>query len=94
MNNNLAAANLFFVILFSMEMFLKMYSLGFNTYTTSQFNRFDCFVVISSIIEFILVYFQVMKPLGVSVLRSARLLRIFKGLLSFVVFFKVSQINI
>ncbi|TMS39072.1 hypothetical protein L596_005655 [Steinernema carpocapsae] len=72
------AANLFFVILFSVEMLLKMYSLGFTTYTTSQFNRFDCFVVISSIIEFVLVYFDVMKPLGVSVLRSARLLRIFK----------------
>ncbi|KAK0400398.1 hypothetical protein QR680_003475 [Steinernema hermaphroditum] len=72
------AANLFFVILFSLEMMLKMYSLGFTTYTTSQFNRFDCFVVISSIIEFVLVYFDVMKPLGVSVLRSARLLRIFK----------------
>lgn len=61
-------------------MFLKMYSLGFNAYTTSQFNRFDCFVVISSILEFILVYFQLIRPLGVSVLRSARLLRIFKGL--------------
>ncbi|KAI1717746.1 ion transport protein [Ditylenchus destructor] len=72
------AANLFFVILFSMEMFLKIYSLGLSQYTASQFNRFDCFVVISSIIEFILVYFQLMKPLGVSVLRSARLLRIFK----------------
>ena len=55
-----------------------MYSLGLTTYTTSQFNRFDCFVVISSILEFILVYFELMKPLGVSVLRSARLLRIFK----------------
>lgn len=74
----LAAANLVFVILFTMEMLLKMYSLGFNNYTTSQFNRFDCFVVISSILEFILVYFELMKPLGVSVLRSARLLRIFK----------------
>lgn len=61
-----------------MEMLLKMYSLGLTTYTTSQFNRFDCFVVISSILEFILVYFELMKPLGVSVLRSARLLRIFK----------------
>ncbi|VDN55695.1 unnamed protein product [Dracunculus medinensis] len=72
------AANLFFVVLFSMEMILKMYSLGLTTYTTSQFNRFDCFVVISSIIEFVLVYFDLMQPLGVSVLRSARLLRIFK----------------
>ncbi|PAV73408.1 hypothetical protein WR25_19168 isoform B [Diploscapter pachys] len=71
-------ANLFFVILFTMEMFLKMYSLGLTTYTTSQFNRFDCFVVISSILEFILVNCKLMKPLGVSVLRSARLLRIFK----------------
>uniref|UniRef100_A0A8L8KUL3 Voltage-dependent L-type calcium channel subunit alpha n=1 Tax=Heligmosomoides polygyrus TaxID=6339 RepID=A0A8L8KUL3_HELPZ len=71
-------ANLFFVVLFSLEMLLKMYSLGFTTYTTSQFNRFDCFVVISSIIEFVLLYLRLMKPLGVSVLRSARLLRIFK----------------
>uniref|UniRef100_F1KQB4 Voltage-dependent L-type calcium channel subunit alpha n=2 Tax=Ascaris TaxID=6251 RepID=F1KQB4_ASCSU len=71
-------ANLFFVVLFSLEMMLKMYSLGLTTYTTSQFNRFDCFVVISSIIEFVCVYFDLMKPLGVSVLRSARLLRIFK----------------
>ncbi|GMT23860.1 hypothetical protein PFISCL1PPCAC_15157, partial [Pristionchus fissidentatus] len=72
------AANLFFVILFSLEMLLKMYSLGFNSYTRSQFNRFDCFVVISSILEFVFVWLELMKPLGVSVLRSARLLRIFK----------------
>ncbi|VDK63452.1 unnamed protein product [Onchocerca ochengi] len=78
LDNFQTVANLFFVILFSMEMILKMYSLGLTTYTTSQFNRFDCFVVISSIIEFVLVYFDLMKPLGVSVLRSARLLRIFK----------------
>lgn len=71
-------ANLFFVVLFSIEMLVKMYSLGFTAYTTSQFNRFDCFVVISSIIEFVCVRFDLMKPLGVSVLRSARLLRIFK----------------
>jgi hypothetical protein len=61
-----------------MEMLLKMYSLGFSAYTASQFNRFDCFVVLSSIAEFILVYFKIFRPLGVSVLRSARLLRIFK----------------
>uniref|UniRef100_A0A915B5P9 Voltage-dependent L-type calcium channel subunit alpha n=1 Tax=Parascaris univalens TaxID=6257 RepID=A0A915B5P9_PARUN len=71
-------ANLFFVVLFSLEMMLKMYSLGLTTYTTSQFNRFDCFVVVSSIVEFVCVHFDLMKPLGVSVLRSARLLRIFK----------------
>uniref|UniRef100_A0A914IAD7 Voltage-dependent L-type calcium channel subunit alpha n=1 Tax=Globodera rostochiensis TaxID=31243 RepID=A0A914IAD7_GLORO len=76
--NTLTGANLFFVVLFTMEMLLKMYSLGLLQYMNSQFNRFDCFIVISSIIEFVLVYFEFMKPLGISVLRSARLLRIFK----------------
>uniref|UniRef100_A0A5S6R1F3 Voltage-dependent L-type calcium channel subunit alpha n=1 Tax=Trichuris muris TaxID=70415 RepID=A0A5S6R1F3_TRIMR len=71
-------ANLFFVILFTLEMFLKMYSLGFVNYFVALFNRFDCFVVVSSIVEFALTSAGLMKPLGVSVLRSARLLRIFK----------------
>lgn len=71
-------ANLVFVILFTFEMFLKMYSLGFVNYFVSIFNRFDCFVVISSILEYALVTAKVINPLGVSVLRSARLLRIFK----------------
>jgi voltage-dependent calcium channel L type alpha-1D len=39
--------NLFFVVLFTFEMVLKMYSLGFQGYFRSLFNRFDCFVVIS-----------------------------------------------
>ncbi|GFW64242.1 voltage-dependent calcium channel type D subunit alpha-1 [Trichonephila clavipes] len=59
-------------------MFLKMYSLGFQGYFVSLFNRFDCFVVISSILEMALLYTDVMPPLGVSVLRCVRLLRIFK----------------
>ncbi|XP_054713123.1 muscle calcium channel subunit alpha-1-like [Uloborus diversus] len=71
-------ANIFFVALFTMEMFLKMYSLGFQGYFVSLFNRFDCFVVISSILEMVLLYTDVMPPLGVSVLRCVRLLRIFK----------------
>jgi len=71
-------ANLFFVVLFTLEMLLKMYSLGFQNYFVSLFNRFDCFVVISSIIELTLVKAGFMNQLGVSVLRSARLLRIFK----------------
>uniref|UniRef100_A0A1I7XSC2 Ca_chan_IQ domain-containing protein n=1 Tax=Heterorhabditis bacteriophora TaxID=37862 RepID=A0A1I7XSC2_HETBA len=57
-------ANLFFVILFSMEMLLKMYSLGFTTYTTSQFNRFDCFVVIR--------YWTSLRNLVSSLLNSLR----------------------
>uniref|UniRef100_A0A1I7YEE5 Ca_chan_IQ domain-containing protein n=1 Tax=Steinernema glaseri TaxID=37863 RepID=A0A1I7YEE5_9BILA len=58
------AANLFFVILFSLEMMLKMYSLGFTTYTTSQFNRFDCFVVIR--------YWTSLRNLVSSLLNSLR----------------------
>lgn len=70
--------NRVFVTLFTLEMFLKMYSLGFQGYFVSLFNRFDCFVVISSIIELVLTNTEIMMPLGVSVLRCVRLLRIFK----------------
>ncbi|XP_069101378.1 muscle calcium channel subunit alpha-1-like isoform X5 [Argopecten irradians] len=72
-------ANLFFVVLFFLEMLLKMYSLGFQGYFVSLFNRFDCFVVVCSIVEVILMVTDVMPPLGVSVLRCARLLRVFKA---------------
>ncbi|XP_055690016.1 muscle calcium channel subunit alpha-1 isoform X4 [Lutzomyia longipalpis] len=70
--------NMFFVALFTMEMVLKMYSLGFQGYFVSLFNRFDCFVVIGSIGEMVLTNTHVMPPLGVSVLRCVRLLRVFK----------------
>ncbi|XP_058807730.1 muscle calcium channel subunit alpha-1 isoform X4 [Phymastichus coffea] len=70
--------NMFFIVLFSMEMILKMYSLGFQGYFVSLFNRFDCFVVVGSISEMILTNTHVMPPLGVSVLRCVRLLRVFK----------------
>uniref|UniRef100_A0A8D9A768 Voltage-dependent L-type calcium channel subunit alpha n=1 Tax=Cacopsylla melanoneura TaxID=428564 RepID=A0A8D9A768_9HEMI len=72
------ATNIFFVALFTMEMTLKMYSLGFQGYFVSLFNRFDCFVVIGSIGEMILTRTNIMPPLGVSVLRCVRLLRVFK----------------
>ena len=75
----LEIANLFFILLFTFEMLLKMYSLGFQGYFVSLFNRFDSFVVLFSIIEAIFTYTKVMKPLGVSVLRCARLLRVFKA---------------
>ncbi len=59
-------------------MLLKMYSLGLTGYFVSNFNRFDCFVVIGSIIEFVLIYIEFMPALGISVLRCVRLLRVFK----------------
>jgi voltage-dependent calcium channel L type alpha-1D len=71
-------ANRVFVCLFSFEMLLKMYSLGITGYFVSNFNRFDCFVVIGSIVEFVLIYFAIMPSLGISVLRCVRLLRVFK----------------
>jgi voltage-dependent calcium channel L type alpha-1D len=70
-------ANIFFIILFTIEMILKMYSLGFRSYFMSIFNRFDCFVVFGSIIEtFLFVYTEL--AMGISVLRCVRLLRVFK----------------
>jgi voltage-dependent calcium channel L type alpha-1D len=65
--------NLFFVCLFTCEMLLKMYALGFSGYMVSLFNRFDFFVVISSILEFVFVNNDLMKPIGLSVLRCIRL---------------------
>ncbi|CAB4069625.1 CACNA1D [Lepeophtheirus salmonis] len=55
-----------------------MYSLGFLNYFISLFNRFDCFVVLSSILELVLTRTHIMPPLGMSVLRCIRLLRAFK----------------
>ncbi|CAG7828197.1 unnamed protein product, partial [Allacma fusca] len=70
--------NQFFVVLFTLEMLLKMFSLGFQGYFVSLFNRFDCFVVISSILEMVLTKTDIIPPLGLSVLRCVRLLRVFK----------------
>lgn len=70
--------NMVFVALFTLEMLLKMYSLGIQGYFMSLFNRFDCFVVFGSILEILLTQCDVMPPLGLSVLRCIRLLRVFK----------------
>ncbi|XP_066114325.1 voltage-dependent L-type calcium channel subunit alpha-1C isoform X9 [Saccopteryx bilineata] len=71
-------ANKALLALFTAEMLLKMYSLGLQAYFVSLFNRFDCFIVCGGILETILVETKVMSPLGISVLRCVRLLRIFK----------------
>ena len=59
-------------------MLLKLYGLGPSVYVSSFFNRFDCFVVCGGILETTLVEVGAMQPLGISVLRCVRLLRIFK----------------
>ncbi|XP_036388852.1 voltage-dependent L-type calcium channel subunit alpha-1D-like [Megalops cyprinoides] len=71
-------ANKVLLSLFTVEMLLKMYSLGLQVYFVAFFNRFDCFVVCGGIMETILVELEIMPPLGISVLRCVRLLRIFK----------------
>ncbi|MGH0140668.1 UNVERIFIED_CONTAM: hypothetical protein FKN15_037776 [Acipenser sinensis] len=71
-------ANKVLLSCFTCEMLVKMYSLGLQAYFVSLFNRFDCFVVCGGIIETILVELEIMSPLGISVFRCVRLLRIFK----------------
>ncbi|XP_061745003.1 voltage-dependent L-type calcium channel subunit alpha-1D-like [Nerophis ophidion] len=71
-------ANKVLLAMFTLEMLLKMYSLGLQAYLVSLFNRFDCFVVCGGLVETVLVELAIMSPLGISVLRCVRLLRIFK----------------
>lgn len=71
-------ANKVLLCLFTVEMLLKLYGLGPSAYVSSFFNRFDCFVVCGGILETTLVEVGTMQPLGISVLRCVRLLRIFK----------------
>lgn len=66
-----------FLILFILEMCLKMYALGVRTYFESSFNKFDFFVVMGSIFEVVWSYYKE-GSFGLSVLRALRLLRIFK----------------
>nr|XP_034368881.1 voltage-dependent L-type calcium channel subunit alpha-1S isoform X3 [Arvicanthis niloticus] len=71
-------ANRVLLALFTIEMLMKMYGLGLRQYFMSIFNRFDCFVVCSGVLEILLVESGAMSPLGISVLRCIRLLRLFK----------------
>ncbi|XP_057675955.1 voltage-dependent L-type calcium channel subunit alpha-1D-like [Corythoichthys intestinalis] len=71
-------ANKILLLLFTLEMLMKMYAFGLQIYFMALFNRFDCFVVCGGILETLLVEFDVLPPIGISVLRCIRLLRIFK----------------
>ncbi|XP_034393185.1 dihydropyridine-sensitive L-type skeletal muscle calcium channel subunit alpha-1-like [Cyclopterus lumpus] len=66
------------LVLFVVEMFVKMYALGPRGYFMSLFNRFDFFVVLCGILEMIMFSAGAVAPLGFSVLRCIRLLRILK----------------
>uniref|UniRef100_A0A668A423 Voltage-dependent L-type calcium channel subunit alpha n=1 Tax=Myripristis murdjan TaxID=586833 RepID=A0A668A423_9TELE len=71
-------ANKILLLLFTLEMSMKMYAFGLQIYFMALFNRFDCFVVCGGILETLLVELEVIPPIGISVLRCIRLLRIFK----------------
>ncbi|XP_016084368.1 voltage-dependent L-type calcium channel subunit alpha-1F [Sinocyclocheilus grahami] len=71
-------ANKILLALFTLEMLMKLYSFGFQIYFMALFNRFDCFVVCGGILETVLVEMDVIPPIGISVLRCVRLIRIFK----------------
>ncbi|KAG8518020.1 LOW QUALITY PROTEIN: Voltage-dependent L-type calcium channel subunit alpha-1S, partial [Galemys pyrenaicus] len=71
-------ANRVLLSLFTVEMLMKMYGLGLRQYFMSVFNRFDCLVVCTGVLELLLVESGAMSPLGISVLRCIRLLRLFK----------------
>ncbi|XP_077369467.1 voltage-dependent L-type calcium channel subunit alpha-1D isoform X2 [Festucalex cinctus] len=71
-------ANKILLLLFTLEMLMKMYAFGLQIYFMALFNRFDCFVVCGGILETLLVEWDFIPPIGISVLRCIRLLRIFK----------------
>ncbi|CAF0900785.1 unnamed protein product [Rotaria sordida] len=71
-------AEFVFLGLFVFEMLFKMYGLGVDQYFASSFNIFDFVVIVGSIFEVIWTHFNPEESFGVSVLRSLRLLRIFK----------------
>ena len=73
----LNVSNLIFTIIFTIEMILKILAYSLSSYWLDSFNRFDCFIVILSILEY------TVKGDGVlSALRAFRLLRVFKLLRS------------
>ncbi|KJH46009.1 hypothetical protein DICVIV_07927 [Dictyocaulus viviparus] len=66
-----------FLVIFIMEVLLKLFAMGSRMYFASKFNRFDCIVIVGSAFE--VIWAEVKGgSFGISVLRALRLLRIFK----------------
>ena len=68
------AGNLFFTVIFAIEMLMKLTALGCREYIKDGFNVFDMFIVIMSYVELAMPG----EASSLSVLRAFRLLRIFK----------------
>lgn len=72
-------ANLFFTIIFAVEMVLKLYGFGCKKYVADNFNNFDAFIVIMSYVELVVPQDDSGEGGGgLGMLRAFRLLRIFK----------------
>ena len=68
-----------FLGMFVFEMGIRIYALGLATFLSSSFNRFDCIVIIGSIVEVVWVNVRERAgSFGLSALRALRLLRVFK----------------
>ena len=74
----LETANLVFTIIFAVEMVLKLVGLGLRGYVSDAFNIFDGVVVVISLVDLIMTALSVGSGSGLGVLRSFRLLRVFK----------------
>jgi len=73
------AINLFFAIIFIVEMILKMIGMGFKFYFLDPYNVFDCIIVASSIVDIVLTYSMVSGNTGImSAIRAFRVIRVFK----------------
>lgn len=70
----LSNANLFFVVIFAIEMCLKMIGLGLSFYFADNWNRFDCGVTVISIITLL----PIAAIGGAAVLKSFRIARLFR----------------
>lgn len=72
-------ANLFFTVIFAVEMCLKLFGFGCKKYVADNFNNFDAFIVIMSYVELVVPQDESGEGGGgLGMLRAFRLLRIFK----------------
>lgn len=77
--NTLEYINYALTFAFVAEMVLKLIGFGFCNYIRDYFNIFDCIVVVSSVIDFIIsVQFNNKSISSATALRAFRLIRIFK----------------
>ena len=72
-------ANLFFTVIFAVEMVMKLYGFGCKKFAEDSFNLFDAFIVTMSYVELIVPKDESGEGGGgIGMLRAFRLLRIFK----------------